>query len=584
MTSCVRRPGHVDAGRRTRPRTALRAALLAAGALLATSCANPVPPSGGPPDQTPPSIVEMNPPDGAVNVRDPGISVTFSEYVDQASFARAFSISPSPDGRIEYRWRRRSVEILLPEALREHTTYVLTIDNNLRDLNGVALRQPITLAFSTGPEIDRATLAGRVVDPRSGAGVGGMDVFAYAAPDSTWPDPLPERPDYRTQTDASGAFRFEYLNPRPYAVLALQDRNRNRRPDPLEPFAVPPTPVILADTASATHQETWYATVLDTLPPEVQRIRPMSSRRVEVRFNEPIRIASVGPGAWMLRDSVAQQVVPLRAVYANPDAPQHVYLLTDSLAPTPHALLTAAVVDTAGNPPRLTGARFIPIAAADTVRTRFVGFLPDTAAADGVVGLVPWQQVEIRFNQPLDAERLPAIVSVADSAGTPIPFSTHTDDGTGYRLGFEDTPSDGFRFVVSVDGSRLNGIDTTYVRTFRVLPERELGSLSGAVVASHLEHDVVVEIYANGTTEEPYRQVVADSSGRFLVPLLPPGPYRIRAFVDLDGDGRWDGGRISPYRPAEPVAWSEDAVRVRARWDTALEQPLAIGTRPDDPE
>ena len=214
-------------------------------ALLA-GCADPRLPTGGPPDKTPPVLETTIPEAETVNFTDTSVRLTFSEYVDQASFNRAFSMTPEPEGRLRFKWRKRRVEIRFPEALRENTTYVLTLDNNLRDARGVSLTRPITFAFSTGPVINKGRLSGRVLEPRQGNGAAGFEVFAYAVTDAAPLDSLPERPAYRTQTGDDGRFDFSFLNEQPYFVVALQDRNRNLRPDANEPFAVPPHPAIEA--------------------------------------------------------------------------------------------------------------------------------------------------------------------------------------------------------------------------------------------------------------------------------------------------------------------------------------------------
>jgi hypothetical protein len=45
--------------------------------------------------------------------------------------------------------------------------------------------------------------------------------------------------------------------------------------------------------------------------------------------------------------------------------------------------------------------------------------------------------------------------------------------------------------------------------------------------------------------------------------------------LDRDGDGAWDGGRLAPYAPPEPLRWLPEPVRVRARWETEVE-PVRI--------
>src|SRR5690606_24045438 len=144
---------------------------MAIAVLLIAGCANPVPPTGGPADSTPPEIRTSMPADQATRVSANDLRIEFSEYVDQASFARAFSITPAFAEPVDISWRGRTVTIRFPEPLRPNTTYIVQIDTNLRDAHGVSVRNPISIAFSTGEQIDQGTLSGRVVSEVDGAPV-----------------------------------------------------------------------------------------------------------------------------------------------------------------------------------------------------------------------------------------------------------------------------------------------------------------------------------------------------------------------------------------------------------------------------
>ncbi len=550
--------------------------------ILLAGCANPVLPAGGPPDRTPPEIAGMTPAANAVNVTADVIQIVFSEYVDQNAFTRAFSITPQFDEPVDFRWRGQTVNISFPGPLRDNTTYILTIDTNLRDEHGVALTQPVTVAFSTGPEINKGRLAGRVVDPQTGKGAAGMDVYAYALPDSTPLVSLPENPDYRTQTGADGQFQFDYLSEQGYFVLALQDRNRSRRPESLEPFAVPPRYLIDADTLQQQEVRRWYVTALDTIAPELQRVRALSSRRLELRFSEPVHLTTRTAEEWVLRDSLQNQPRTIRSIYTLSENPNVVFVTTDSLSGGIHLLRPASLADSSGNSVLPQFFSFTPSAAADTVSVRFMGFAPDTVRSDAQAagGLFPGEDPGVRFNLPLDPKRLEAVVSVRDSTGAPRLFTAETSDGTTYRILADPAFEPGRPIQVLVNGRTLNGADTVYTRTFQRMSQRNLGELSGYVRGVDSLTAVVVELQraVRDARPEPLK-ARADAEGRFFFPSLPEGNYRLRAFLDPDMDMRWDGGRISPYHPADLLTWGPDSIRVRARWETALEDTLYFPPR-----
>jgi len=564
----------------TLPRTLTARLWLALAACLMASCAVPVAPTGGPPDQTPPTILASSPTNAAVNVTAETVSFTFSEYVDQSAFTRAFSVTPDFDGRLEFKWRKRSVEVVFPEALRENTTYILTLDTNLRDARGVALREPLTLAFSTGPVINQGRISGQVVDAAGGEGVAGFDVFAYIAPDSLAPAVLPERPTYRTQTDPDGRFAFAYMSLDPYFIIALQDQNRNRKPDNLEAFGVPSRPVLLADTVAAGTPLRWLVTQQDTIPPELRQVRALSSRRLTMRYADPVQpVGAVDTTGWQVQDSLSGGVVPIQAVYTRFDIPRQVFLLTDSLQAAPYLLRTGAVADSAGNvaPSRIE--RFQGVSAADTVRLRFLGFGPvrPGAPAAGAIRLLPAEAPALRLNTPVDEARLRTFVTVRDTSGTARAFTTQTTDGTTYRLRLTPPLDGGQAVEVVVDGRQIGTADSVYVQSFEGLSSRDLGELSGIALATDTTGRVVVELYPGVQPgSAPLSAVAVDTTGRFFFGNLPQASYRFRAFLDRNANLSWDGGQITPYLPAEPITWRADTLRVRPRWENVLPDTLRI--------
>ncbi len=602
---------------------------------LLTACANPVMPSGGPRDTTPPFVASSAPEPGETNVTRETVRITFSEYVEAGSFAQAVTASPPFDGPLEFDWSGRTVEIAFPQPLRDTTTYILTIGTDLTDTRGVALDQPITLAFSTGPTINRGRLGGSVVSAATGDPMGRMDVYAYAAPDSTLPDSLPERPIYRTQTGSDGQFRFEYLREQPYYVVALRDLNRNRQPDPLEAFAVPPAPVYFADTSGAPVAQPWVAAARDAQAPQVAQLDAPSAARLILRFDEPVRLAQPAPEGWTLLDSTAAEERSIEAIYQQePPAPE-VVLRTEPLAEREHRLTVpaGAVVDTSGNAVGQAVARVTPPAEADTAQTRFLAFVPP---ADTTALLLPGTAPGVRFSQPVDTTQLRTWLAVQDTSGAARPFTLASAEGTTtYRLTFAP-PLAQAPVRLQLDARALPAeSDTTYTRRFRTYAADELGELSGPVrlvaldparavparvdtarVDSARVDSVAADTARADSARAPRlrggrlgarvagaraggeaaiivelipvseggpvgrRSVQVGADGRFLFEQIPgERSFRYRAFLDRNGNGRWDPGRILPYRPAEPITWRAEPIQSRARWDVALPDTLRLAPR-----
>jgi hypothetical protein len=576
-----------------------------------------------------------------VNVSTDTRSVTleFSEYVERSSLPQALSITPRFDQRIRFDWSGQAVDVELPRKLRDSTTYLFTLDTNLSDVRGVSLNRPITVAFSTGPRINRGRIQGRVVTPQRGEPQPTVDVYAYALSRSATapPSPFPERPAYRTQTSEDGTFTFEYMREQRYYVVALRDNNRNRQPDPPEPFAVPPRLAIEADSGRSPVSVPWLMARADTLAPRFQRVQPLSQRRLRLSFSEPVEVATRRPGAWALRDSATSARVPVRTVYRSPDRSDAVILRTDSMAPRRHVLPlpSALVADTLGTALVPDTARFQAVAQPDTARTRFRAFRPEEGSPDttGAYPLLPDQQPGVRFNQAPDSSTLRRVLALRDTSGRARAYTFASEDGLTYRLR-RTPPLRAGEFVdVAVDARPIAGPDTTYERRFRRVTSRALGALEGrALLVDAAETEeasgtggrrastegqrndtlgvtppdttradttradttrtdttrarrdsllragpVVVELIPTQSTIplDP-RSLTVDPGSTFVFRELPEGTFRFRAFLDRNRNGQWDGGLIRSYVPAEPVTWSDEAVDSRPRWTNVLPAPLRI--------
>lgn len=606
---------------------------------LLFACANPVPPTGGPRDQTPPSITSTRPSQDTVNVSTSTrtVSIQFSEYVERSALPRALTITPRIDGRIRFDWSGRSVSIELPGRLRDSTTYLFTLGTDLTDSHGVSLENPIRFAFSTGPRINRGQFRGEVVGPDEGKPRPKVNVFAYAVADTATapPTPFPDGPAYQTQTGEEGAFSFEYLREDRYFVLALRDNNRNRTPDPAEPFAVPPRVSFQVDSSEQSIPVPWVLTQVDTLAPSVQGAQAVSRRRVRIRFSEAVRIVA-GADAWTLRDSITGAAVPVRSVYQSARGDAEVVLRTTPMNQNPHRLLLLPnlVTDTVGHKLRRDTVRFSGVSRADTMQTRFQGFAPADLSRDstGASPLLPGVRPGVQFNQAPDSAKLRRVLVLQDTTGEKRSYQVSTSDGRTYQLQPDSVLRPGDVVEVVVNGGPLGDPDTTYTRRFRRVTSRMLGELEGRVVvvdagrsggprpsdtsASALppgadsasaerrlgqprstgdtvtlrrrnrdgvvsSDSVVVELIPTKSSIplEP-RTVTLPPGSTFVFRELPEGTFRFRGFVDRNGDGRWTGGTIQPYTPAEPLGRSDETVDSRPRWTNVLPSPLRVPVLP----
>ncbi len=504
----------------------------------------------------------MVPQNNAVNVSTSTILITFSERVDEASFAQALQITPEPEERPEIDWKKRTAQVKFRQPLDTNTTYILTLDSRLRDLRGVTLTAPITRAFATGPQINRGVIAGKVVEPIRGRGQAGFAVFAYGLPDTSDLPVLPERPSYRTETDAQGVFMFEYLSTRPYFILAVRDRNGNRRPDNLEQIALPPLTGIVADTVRRPQMRPWLVTLLDTIPPEIRRLESTSTTMLSVRYSESVELITADSTDWLVTDSASGRSFAPASVLVDFEDSRQVKIKSDPLPASAYLLHTGMVADSTGNRARRELRRFRSSTVVDTSTSRFVGFHPPKRRQD--VTLLPSERPTIRFDSPVTTDEIRARVSVTDSSGTGLEFTSTTSNGVAHVLTVP-AASNGIPFSVNV----ATGIaDSTDTANFVYLTSRQLGGIAGSIVGQ--QRPIRVEAFRGADRTATVSSAV-EPDGRFGIQMLPEGSYRLRIFADDNRNNIWDGGNLIPFVPAEPITWPSDSLRVRARWDTDVD-------------
>jgi len=200
------------------------AAILSA-LLMMASCANQAPPSGGPEDKTPPTVVAQVPANGQVNVDTRGaVEIKFSEWINRAGAAGAVSVYPVVPQGVAVAVKKNRLIVTPKRPLSDNTTYHVSISTALQDLHGNSVSKPIDIVFSTGAALDSGRIDGVIVSLKGKIPVQKVMLFWV---DSGWTDGRYfSLPDYATQSDSVGAFGFSYIKEGRYRIVAFVDQYR----------------------------------------------------------------------------------------------------------------------------------------------------------------------------------------------------------------------------------------------------------------------------------------------------------------------------------------------------------------------
>jgi uncharacterized protein (DUF2141 family) len=224
--------------------------LMVVASLFGASCANIIPPQGGPRDSIPPHLLNATPRDSTLNFRSDRITLNFDEYVDLQDVQNNLLFTPLFQNNPRVDVKGKTINIHFRDTLEPNTTYIFNFGNAIKDYNEGNVLKNFTYTFSTGSVLDSLELKGKVVLAQTGKTDSTLIVVLHKnLQDSAV---MKQRPMYVTKVDASGNFHFHNLPPGTFAIYALGDAGSGRKyinKTQFFAFADSPVHTGLADTS-----------------------------------------------------------------------------------------------------------------------------------------------------------------------------------------------------------------------------------------------------------------------------------------------------------------------------------------------
>lgn len=193
-------------------------------AFVVQQCAKQTAPTGGPKDETAPKLVRSNPSHKEVNFKSKEIQLTFDELIQLNNPKEQILITPFIGKKHEVTAKKNKVIIKLNSELHDTTTYTINFRESVQDLTE---KNPakIKLAFSTGSYIDSLTITGTIKDILTDKKLSNytvalavisdtLNIFKHAAP-------------WITLSDKQGRFALENLKRGHYLLYTFDDKNKN---------------------------------------------------------------------------------------------------------------------------------------------------------------------------------------------------------------------------------------------------------------------------------------------------------------------------------------------------------------------
>ncbi len=540
--------------------------------ILFTGCAKQGYPPGGPVDKRPPLILNTYPPADTTQIAvDTRVMIEFSEAVDQQSCQESIFITPFPGENIQYKWKKgRQLFITFPGPLAENRTYVITVGTGTQDRRNNKMRSSHSLAFSTGPVLDIASISGNVYASGK-TPVQGTQIWAYDLEEVPEPNPSVDFPLYITQVGEDGEYDLSYMAFGHYRLLAIKDRDMNNKYDTeYDLLGVSFNDIDLSEAVPSVNGFDFRIALEDTTAPILRSAGALDQNHVDIRFSENMRTDSLyNVSNYLLYNPVDT----LTILDAFPDAstPFLVHLTTsEQISDSMYFVKVEHAMDLAGHllGPDTLNVNFKGSTVPDTTGPYYVSMIP----ADSSKNVMIDTTITLLFSEIMDRQSVEQNLVVADTLGDTLSGSFSWLHGASVE--FEpDVPMDPETFywvTLPVDSTVKDYFgnplaDTLMQKRFNSINPDTLSEIAGTVRDADTSATGRFQVTAQ-MINGPEKTLWIDGEGDYRFTELMPGAYVLSLFRDEDDNNVYSKGRAFPYQAAERFYIFPDTIKIRSRW------------------
>jgi len=582
-------------------------------------CARMGSPDGGWYDDDPPRIIGSTPGERATGVKSQKVTIYFDEFIKLADATQNVIVSPPQLEMPEIKAAGKKIVVELKDTLKPDMTYTIDFSDAISDNNEENPLGNYTFTFSTGEKIDTFEVSGYVINAEDLEPVQGILVGLY---DDLADSAFRTKPLLRVaRTDDSGHFVIRGVAPGEYRVYALQDADGNYKfsqksemiafsHDTYQPSAKPdmrqdtiwrdtlhidsirqvpythyyPDDVVLL--AFQEKQTDCY--LLKTERKDADRIQMFFSYGHEqlpiihgLNFNADNAFVLESNDkkdtlTYWLRDSllVNQDTLTFSMEYLKTDSLGKLVATVDTitaLAKVPYAKRLrdrAKEYETWMKQQEKRRKRNEPYDSIYPAKPLMPNY-------DVPQAMDPNRSITIKMPSPLATLDTAAIhlYSKIDTLWyqAPFEFRQRDNDLRGYELLVDWHPDTEYSFEVDsaafVDIYGL--VSGPYKQGVKVKSLDEYGTLF--LEMSGIKDSCAVVVQLLDKSDKVVAQSLMEADGTAQFYYLKPDIYYARAFVDSNGNGKWDTGDYDADLQAESVYYYPREIEAKAKWDITLQ-------------
>jgi len=528
------------------------------------SCANMVPPSGGPKDTTPPQPVKISPPLNTKNFKEKTIEIKFNEFIVLKNLNDNLVFSPPSREKPKVRLNGKKLIITLPDSLLPNTTYIINFGNSIADFTEGNILHNFKYVFSTGEVLDSLKISGNVYDAYTLDPEKNIDVLLFPANrDSFMSNGLPY---YITLTDKKGHFEFTNIKKGEYSIYALVDKNKNYKYDlPTEKIGFSDTVIvpfakIITDTSGRKYTVTGPdSIILHTFT---------ESRNIKNFVKDYKRIM---PGKLLIVFNTEQktkpEIMPLKDFAYIP----HISEDNDSI------IIWITDTNITKND---TVAFAVSYTDRDTLRQDTLYFKwfkkryklpPFKVNISGSNKISPFNPLTLSLSYPAketDTTKI-FVYHKIDTTFKKVPYQLKKKLD---KLIIDFDRKEGESYKIVMDSCAVTSIfgscNDSIALNFSIRSKDYYGSLE-ITPSDKVLHNYIIELTDKSLKKLLRRKIITPASPSVSFERLEPGNYSLRIISDKNNNGQWDPGNLTTKTLPENVSYEKN-IKIKSSWTNSL--------------
>jgi hypothetical protein len=531
---------------------------------LLWNCASIKAPPGGPVDETPPDIIEVNPTSGTTRLTSNKITVKFSEYMDEKSFKNSIKVFPRLPKPLEFKFKGDEIILTLLDSLDSEKTYIIYLNRNIKDEHKIPLAKTIQLAYSTGDKISSGVIVGQVYGSED------KSVHLWKINGTVTDSLFATEPDYITDVNDDGRYSFSYLAPGNYQVLAVEKSGAGL------PLNTDHTGYGLHwrnslklaenDTLSNINMRLWKK------PAKLKLLRGEWSAFIwgKLIFNNDLPEGIIVDLQLKSKDD---QNIDIIQYYLDPmDQKNLVLHINDSLVQNS---LKVNILSLKLNDELLLDSAEVLIQVPQEPDTSYLQILKPITNFQILSNSLTVKELDIIFSKPVklseDSLFLPklflndsTLINVNINQINPMQFQLipllQWKENEKYQMKINQES------VLAKGGRGLkDSVTTINLRTTKSIG---FGTVIGKISES-VKFNLAVELFSTKNPSLSHTSFV-NSESQFEFETIPEGNYSLYFFNDSDNDMKYSFGNAYPNIPSKWFYFYPDTFEIRANWETEI--------------